>query len=486
MMAQSLASKTIKSVAWSAIERFSVQAVQFIVSIILARLVAPSEYGLIAMLTVFIAIAQSFVDSGFSSALVQKQNRTEVDYSTVFYFNIVVSFLMYIVLFVSAPYIALYYREPLLELLSRWMGVSLIIKGLSVVQVAKLTVLLDFKTQAKASFIAVMTSGIFGVCLAYYGYGVWALLVHTLLSNLLNTFLLWMFAKWIPKFTFSWHSFNTLFSFGSKLLLSGLLHTVYLNLYTLVIGRKYSATDVGYYNQASLSARFPSVSLMAVISRAIYPIQCNIQDDKELLYSSFIQYLRVSCYIIFPIMVGIAVVAKPLVLVILTDKWLHMSDLLSVLAIAYMWMPVMVLNNQILNVRGRSDYFLKAEIIKKIVGIAIMLVTIPFGLTIVCIGILVYSIFDMVIIIHFSKKVIDIGFYKQFIYVIPIFALAVAMGGIVFVSVAIISNVYLQLIMGIVIGPVAYLSLSKMFNMKEYKFILLKIKNLIHPGLSVK
>lgn len=476
-MEKSLTDTTLKTVAWSAIERFSVQAFQLVTSIVLARLVAPSEYGLIAMLTIFIAIAQSFVDSGFSSALVQKKNRTETDFSTVFYFNIAISLLVYIVLFLSAPYIALFYKEPLLELVCKWMGLGLIIQGLSVVQIAKLTVLLDFKTQAKASLIAVIISGLLGVCLAYYGYGVWALLVQSLVNNLLNTFFLWVFTKWIPKLIFSWHSLKTLFSFGSKLLLSGLLHTVYINLYTLVIGRKYSTIDVGYFNQSSLFARFPSVSLMAIISRAIYPIQCEIKDEKELLYSSFFQYLRMSCYIIFPIMTGIAVVARPLILVLLTDKWLPMSDLLSVLCLAYMWNPIMVLNNQILNVMGRSDYFLKSEIIKKIVGILILIVTIPFGLKVICIGIFVYNIFDMIIIIYYSKKVINIGYLKQFKSISPIFFLSVAMGGVVYLFLLFISNIYIQLFSSILIGIFVYISLSKIFKIKEFNFLLLKFKN---------
>lgn len=479
LVENSLTDQTVKSVAWSAVERFSVQVIQFVISIILARLVAPSEYGLIAMLTIFIAIAQSFVDSGFSSALVQKKNRTETDFSTVFYFNFAISLVVYIILFISAPYIASFYKEPLLDLICKWMGLSLIIQGLSVVQIAKLTVLLDFKTQAKASLIAVIMSGLAGVGLAYCGYGVWALLVQSLLNNLLNTFFLWVFAKWIPKLIFSWESLKTLFSFGSKLLLSGLLHTIYINLYTLVIGRKYAAVDVGYFNQSSLLARFPSVSLMAIISRAVYPIQCENKDDHDLLYSSFINYLRMSCYIIFPIMIGMAVVAKPLILVLLTDKWLPMSDLLSILCIGYMWIPIMVMNNQILNVKGRSDYFLKSEVIKKIIGIVILLVTLPFGLTVICIGLLVYNLFDMIIIIYYSKKVINIGYYMQFKAVLPIFSLSVSMGSIVYLSLLIIPNVYFQLIIGFFIGVVVYLALSKLFNVKEFNFLLLKFKNFL-------
>lgn len=478
-MEGSLTSQTIKSVVWSAIERFSVQFFQFVISIFLARLVDPSEYGLIAMLTIFIAIAQSFVDSGFSNALIQKKNRTETDFTTVFYFNIAISLIVYFILFLSAPYIALFYKEPLLELVCKWLGLGIIIQGLSVVQIAKLTVQLDFKTQAKASLVSVIISGSLGISLAYLGFGIWALLAQTLLNNLLNTLLLWVLAKWVPKLIFSWDSLRTLFSFGSKLLLSGLLHTIYVNLYSLVIGRKYSANDVGFFNQASLIARFPSVSLMAIISRAIYPIQCKIQDKNELLQSSFIKYLRMSCYIIFPIMVCVAVLAKPLISIVLTEKWLPMSDLLTVLCLAYMWIPIMVLNNQILNVKGRSDYFLKAEIVKKIAGIIILIITIPFGLTVICIGIFIYNILDMIIIIYYSKKVINIGYLKQFKSIFSIFSLSVTMGIALYLLLLMISNVYLQLFLGGLFGFIVYISLSKLFNIKEFNFLLLKFNFLL-------
>ena len=463
---------------WSAIERFSVQVVQFVLTIVLARLVAPSEYGLIAMLTIFIAVAQSFVDSGFSSALVQKKNRTETDFSTVFYFNIAISLILYMILYLSAPYIALYYREPSLELLCKWLGLSLIIQGFSVVQVAKLTISLDFKTQARASLTAVIISGLLGVYLAYSGYGVWALVAQSLLNNILNTSILCLLTKWIPKFIFSVSSLKSLFSFGSKLLLSGLLHTIYINLYSLVIGRKYSATDVGFFNQANLSARFPSVSLMAIISRAIYPIQCKIQDENELLLSSFKQYLRMSCYIIFPVMISMSVLAKPLILVILTDKWLPIADLFMFLCIGYMWIPLMVLNNQILHVKGRTDYFLKAEIIKKIVGLFILVVTMPFGLTVLCIGLLVYNFFDMIIIIYFSKKVINTGYFEQFKSISTILFLSIVMGVTIHLSLLLISNIYLQLFLGILIGLVFYISFSYWFKIKEFNFLLRKFKKL--------
>lgn len=473
-----IVNNSIKSVAWSALERFSVQVFQFLTSIILARLVYPSEYGLIAMLTIFIAIAQSFVDSGFSSALIQKNNRTEIDYSTVFYFNIIVSFFVYIILFLTAPFIAIYFREPKLEIICKWMGLGVIIQGLSVVHVAKLTVILDFKTQAKASLSAVIISGFFGVYLAYNGYGVWSLLFQYLFNSLLNTVFLWVFTKWIPLFKFSILSLKTLFSFGSKLLISGLLHTLYVNLYSLVIGRKYTSMHVGFFNQSSLIARFPSVSLMAIISRAIYPIQCKVQDEDELLRTSFIQYLRMSCFIICPIMIGLAVLAKPLVLLLLTEKWLPMSDYLSVLCFAYMWIPLLVMNNQILLVKGRTDYFLKAEVIKKISGISILIISIPFGIKMICIGFLFYNLFEIFIIIFYSRKVTNISYFEQFRIISPFYLLSLFMGIFIYLTISIFQNIFMQIIFGSLIGILVYFSLSKLLNIKEFIFLLNKSKDL--------
>lgn len=475
-MVETLKHQAIKGVVWSAVERFSVQGIQFVLSIIIARLVAPSEYGLIAMLGIFLAIAQTFIDSGFSNALIQKKDRTEIDYSTVFYFNLVIAIIVYGVLFLTSPYIATFYKESQLELIAKWVGLNLLISGLSIVQRAKLTIKLDFKTQAKASLIAVLLSGVIGVILAYKGFGVWALVVQALLNNLLDTLLLWISTKWMPSCMFSWKSFKALFSFGSKLLISGLLHTVYINLYSLVIGRKYSATDVGYYNRAYSLAQFPSINIVGIITRAIYPVQCEIQDNDEQLNKSFILYLRMSCYIIFPLMIGLSVLSKPLVLVLLTEKWLSMTDLLSILCIAYMWYPIMVINNQILNVKGRTDYSLKAEIIKKVIAIGILFLTIPFGLKVLCSGVLCYNLLDVVIIIFFSKKVIHVGYWLQIKAIAPSFVLSVIMGLLVYLSSFIFKGVLLQLFCGILIGFISYIILSLLFNIKELQLILLTVR----------
>lgn len=325
------------SVFWSAVERFSAQGIQFVLSIILARILLPSDYGLVAMLGIFLAIAQTFIDSGFANALIQKRDQTKADYSTVFYFNIIVSVVLYILLYYSAPLIASFYKEDLLVVITRIIGLTLIINSFGIVQQAKLTIALDFKRQAIASLFAVIISGGIGLWMAFSGYGVWTLVYQSLINNLLRVVMIWIFSGWWPRLCFSVSSFRTLFAFGSKLLLSSLLHTLYANLYTLVIGKWFASVELGYYSRAFTWARFPSANFADVIVRAIYPIQCRMQDDHEQLCGVFLKYMRMACFLIFPVMIGLCAVAEPLVRLILTDKWLPAVPLLQILCIAYMW-----------------------------------------------------------------------------------------------------------------------------------------------------
>lgn len=479
-MSDSIKHQAVKGVMWSAVERFSVQGIQFVLTIIIARLVLPSDYGLIAMLSIFLAIAQVFVDSGFSNALIQKKDRTETDFSTVFYFNIFISVISYLLLYFSAPYIASFYKEPDLSSVTRWIGLTIIISSLSIVQRAKLTINIDFKKQAKASLAAVLISGIIGIILAYKDWGVWALVVQSLSNSLLSTILLWTFTKWTPLFVFSTESFKVLFSFGSKLLLSGLLHTIYVNLYSLVIGRKYSSMDVGFYNRAYQFACFPSISIVGIINRVIFPIQCEIQNDKERLKSSFIKYLRMSCFIVFPLMTTLAILSKQLTLLILTEKWLPTAELLSILCFAYMWYPVMFVNNQILNVKGHSDYYLYAEIIKKIVAIIILLITLPFGVKALCWGLVIYNFLDITIIIYYSKKVISTGYLEQLRNIFPFLITTLVMGGCTYGSIYLFqSHFALQLTVGIITAIISYIFINIILKTQEISNMYYFIKNKI-------
>ena len=469
-MEESLKSRAAKSVMWSAVERFSVQGAQFILTIIIARLVSPSDYGVIAMLGIFLAIAQTFVDSGFSCALMQKQDRTEADFSTVFYFNIVIGVVIYLLLYLCSSFIADFYNEPKLTIISKIVGLNLIISSFSVVQRAKLTIALNFKLQAAASFLAVVISGGCGVYMAYLGYGVWAIIVQTLLNNFISTLLLWIFAKWIPQMCFSWKSFKILFGFGSKLLLSGLLHTLYTNLYSLVIGKKFSSLELGYYNRAYTIAYFPSNNISSIITRAIYPIQCSIQEE-ERFRNSFLQYLRIGAYIIFPLMIGLCILAEPFVLLILTEKWVAMVPLLQIICIAYMWNPIVAINNDILTAKGYSGYFLKSELIKKIAAVIILIVTIPFGIEIMCVGLIVYAFCDILVISSFVQKKLEITIVSQIKSIFPVFLLNLFTGLSTFLFSSLIHSTLLKLILSTLFACALYFGLSYLFKFKEIRLL---------------
>jgi O-antigen/teichoic acid export membrane protein len=444
-------SKTLTNgLMWSAIERLSTQGISFLLGLVVARLVLPSEYGLVAMLNIFMAIAQTFIDSGFGNALIQKKNRSDVDFSTVFYFNIAISVVLYILMYVSAPLIANFYNQPRLVEITRWSSLSLIIMSLALVQRTILTINLNFKGLAKISLVSIVLSGVIGVYTAYRGWGVWALVIQSIANNFFNTMLLWVNTKWYPSLSFSVNSFKQLFTFGSKLLASGMLHTIYLNLYSLVIGKFYNVSDVAYYNRAYSISQMPSANLSFIFNRTVYPIQCEHQDDNKWLSETFLKYLKTSCFVIFPLMTILAAIAKPLVVIILTDRWSPIAPLVSILSIAYMFIPVMTINNQILNVKGRSDLFFRAEVIKKIVAIVILCLTLPFGIYVLCMGVILYNIFDMLLIISYAKKVIPTGYKNQFIALIPITVVVLVAGSVSYgLQMSINSTPWLSLFIGV-------------------------------------
>ncbi|MEG1075748.1 MAG: lipopolysaccharide biosynthesis protein [Mucinivorans sp.] len=473
----SLKQQATNSVFWSSIERFSVQGIQYVLSILIARQLLPSDYGMIAMLGIFMAVAQTFVDSGFGNALIQKKHRTETDYSTVFYFNIAVAIVLYAILYFCSPFIASFFGEPKLDMVTKVIGLTLIINSIGIVQQTKLTVALDFKRQAYASLVAVMLSGAVGIWMAYNGYGVWTLVWQALLNNVLRVALLWCFTIWKPIAVFSIESFRGLFAFGSKLLASQLLHTIYTNLYTLVIGKQFAATELGFFNRASTLAQFPSSNFTNVIVRAVYPIQCKIQDDTAQLNRTFLVYLRMACYVIFPIMIALCVMAEPLIELLLTDKWLPAVPFFQILCLAYMWDPVMKINHNMLNVKGRSDYFLRAEIIKKAVAVLILVATIPFGITVMCLGLIAYSFADMLIIIHFTHRLTQITLAQQTKALGPVILLSATMGLVIWLTMLLGTTALWQLILGSIAALIYYFGGSYMLKFNELKQILSIMRN---------
>lgn len=467
-MAETLKGKTVKGVVWSALERFSVQGVSFVVMIIMARMLSPNEYGLVGMLTVFLAISQSLVDSGFSQALMRKMDRTETDNSTAFYFNVVVGIIMYALLCLCAPLIARFYDEPLLADITRVIGLSVVINSLVVVQRALFTSDLDFRTQAKASLLAAIVSGVIGIGMAASGFGVWSIVWYQLSNLGVNASMLWLLSKWRPKMTYSWSSFREMFGFGSKLMLSGLINTIYTNIYLIVIGKIFRASDLGYYTRAHQFAEFPSSNLNGIVQRVTYPVLCSIQNDDERLADVYRRFLKLSAFVIFPLMAGLAATSEPLILMLLNKQWAFTVTLLQIICFSMMWYPIHSINLNLLQVKGRSDLFLKLEIYKKILGVTVMCITIPFGLVAMCIGMVFNSVVALTINTYYTGRLIDVGFIKQMRDLAPTLLLSISMSVIVYACVELVpvANI-LRLIIGVIVGVIYYLSVAKVFRFKE-------------------
>lgn len=473
---ESLKKKTVNGVIWSAIDRFSTQGIQFIFSILIARLLMPSDYGVIAMLGIFLAVSQTFIDSGFGTALVQKANRTETDFSTVFYFNIVVAILFYILLWFSSPYIASFYNIPMLEDVTKVVALILVFGALSGIQSAKLSIAINFKTRAKISVISAISTGCVGLYLAYNGYGAWALVFQMVFSSFLGTILLWYFVRWVPKLVFSWQSFRQLFSFGSKLLASALLDTTYNNIYPLVIGKVYSSTSLGLYSRASGLAQYPSSNITGVLQSVTFPVLCSIQNDENRLTDAYKRFIRMSAFIIFPLMIGLASVADPFIRVVLTDKWEGAIYLLQIVCFSLMWYPIHAINLNILQVKGRSDYFLKLEIIKKIQGVCILCITVPISIVAMCYGSVVSSLLSLVWNTYYTKRLIGYGFFSQIKDLSHILIHSLVMGGIVLLVIYFIDIMWMKLLVGILVGGLYYVAGAYIMRFEELKEVLSIIK----------
>jgi teichuronic acid exporter len=476
MEKESLKKKTVNGVIWSAIDRFSTQGIQFVFSILIARLLMPSDYGVIAMLGIFLAVSNTFVDSGFGAALVQKANRTETDFSTVFYFNIVVAIIFYALLWLASPYIASFYNIPMLKDVTRVVALTLIFSALGGIQSAQLSIAINFKTRAIISLISALSTGCLGLYLAYSGYGAWALVFQMVFSSLLNTILLWCFVRWMPSLVFSWQSFRQLFSFGSKLLASALLDTIYNNVYTLVIGKVYSSSSLGLYSRASGLAQYPSSNITGVLQSVTFPVLCSIQNDEERLADAYKRFIRMSAFVVFPLMIGLASVAEPFIRVVLTDKWEGAIYLLQIVCFSMMWYPIHAINLNILQVKGRSDYFLKLEIIKKIQGVCILCITVPISIVAMCYGSIVSSLLSLVWNTYYTKRLIGYGFLSQIKDLLPIIIHSLLMGGIVLLVTHFIEVMWIKLFAGILAGGIYYILGAYIMHFDELKEVLAIIK----------
>lgn len=466
-MAESLKKETAKGVVWSAVERFSSGGVLFLADIILARMLTPNDFGLIAIVSIFIQIAQTFIDSGFSNALIQKKDRSQIDYSTVFYFNIGIAIILYIAIYVAAPYISKYFNNPELNSLTRIVSLNLIIGALISVQKTRLTIELNFKTQAIITLISSLFATVIAIGMAYNGFGVWSLVFLSLINITLQTVLIYFIIKWYPSLIFSTTAFKRLFGFSSKLLGASLIHLLYRNVYPVIIGKYFSSTVLGFYNRAETYAMFPAQSIGPIISRVAFPIFSKIQDDNEKLSIAYSKYIVYASFIIFPIMIGLLTLAKPLTLLVLKDQWLPMVPMLQILCLDWMTNHLSMINLNVLYIKGRSDLAFKLEIIKKFCAFLIFFISLYWGIIGVCWGRVIYSYCAVYFNSYYTKKLIGIGLVQQMKDIIKPLCYSTVMGIMVYILSNILecaTTTFLTIIICVILGIVIYLIIIYIFD----------------------
>lgn len=477
----SINNKAFIGMSWTALERLASQLIQLTISIVLARLLLPSDYGIIGMLAIFMAISQTLMDSGFANALIQKKDRCDIDYYTVFYFNIIIGGVLYLLFYILAPWIADFYNMSILKSITRVYTLTLIINSLSIVQSVKFQIELKFKELALISISTVFFTGIIGIILAFNGFGVWALVFQSILSSLFRTIFLWYFAHWTPKFIFSLESFNKMFSFGSKLLCSGLINTIYNNIYTLIIGKKFSSAEVGFYNRGSNFAYLPTSTITGVIVSVNYPILAKLQDNNNALIETYTKLLQAPLFFLYPLLIGLATLGNPFITILIGDKWLPCVSIMQILCIGYFFNPLTHINLNLLYVKGRSDLVLKLEFIKKPIAFSILLLTIPLGIKWMVIGQACYEFIAFSLNCHYTGKILNYGFIDQIKKIIPIIFRAYTMGAIIIITCPLFETDIHKLFGGVFIGIISYGILCHLMKDTTYiaikNIILQKIKN---------
>ena len=478
----SLKDKTISGLTWSFIDNFSSLGIQFIVGIVLARLLSPKEFGLIGLITIFIAISATFIDSGFSNSLIRKKDCTQKDYSTIFYFNLLASVILYLLLYFLAIPISDFFSEPKLVDIIRIIGISLILSSFGIIQRAILTKRVDFKLQTKVSVITSLISGGIAIYMAYTGYGVWSLVWKTISAAFITSLLLWLWNRWYPHIIFNYKIFKEHFKFGYKLLLSGIINTLYLNIYYIIIGKYFSTIELGYYTRAEQFSNLPSSNITGVVSRVSYPVLSQLQSEPEKLKEGYDRIIKTTMFISFILMFGLAAAAKPFVLTLIGEKWINSVLYLQLLCFSGMLYPLHALNLNILNVKGRSDLFLRLEVFKKLLAIPVILVAIFMGIKSMLIGFIILSFVTYFVNAYWSGKLIDYSFKEQVIDLVPSFLLSVFIGLVVFGLGFIldIRPVFL-LILQISIGGLLTIILSQIMKIEGY----IEIRNVIKSKLAI-
>lgn len=479
-MAESVRKQLTHGALWNFIEKILSEGAHFIIGIILARLLLPSDFGLIGMLAIFVAISNVFIDGGFAKALIQKKECADIDYSTAFVSNIVVSLIIYGILFVSAPWIAVFYQEPILTDLTRVLALNFVLGSFNIVQRARLMSKVDFKSLAKIKVASMIVGGIVGVVMAYTGFGVWALVGQTISATLLQIIVFPFFSKWKPSLRFSMESFRNLFGFGSKLMITGVYSVIINNISTIAIGRAYRSSQLGFYTRASQFSQLISFTVNDVLGNVTFPVLSHLQDDKDHMVSVYRKVLYLTAMIIFPIMILCTLLAKPIIILLLTEKWLPCVVLMQWLFLARMFTPLSAVNMNILNAVGRSDLFMKLDFSKAPLIILTLAITIPISVEAICIGSFVNSFICFFINAYLPGRMFGYGAWQQikdWKYIL--FSLLI-MTILVYTFIYFVENMWLQLFVGGIIGICAYVACCYFFgviNDEMLQMIKLRKKN---------
>lgn len=470
--------KIVGSLIWKLMENGATQGIQFVISIILARLLLPDDYGIIAIIIIFIRIANIFVQTSFNTALIQKKNADQLDFSSTFYFSIGVAVVLYWLLFLIAPWLSRFYNTPELVGVLRWLATTLILGAVFSIQTAYVARNMQFSKLFVSSLCAVICSGIVGILLAYFGYGVWALVVQSIAFNIIAIFVLAILIKWRPSLNFSIKRIKGLISFGWKILATNLIDTLYTNIYGLIIGKEYNTKTLGYYNRGKQFPEIIVVNISSAIQSVMFPALSSEQDNIARVKEMVRRSASTSSYIIFPMMIGLAAVAEPLVRVLLTDKWLPCVPYLQILCISYASWPIITGNPQGINAIGRSDVMLKLEIFKKVIGVIILVVAIPLGIYAMLLGILASNAISVVINAISLRKHLHYGFREQLKDLLPQWILSIVMGAAVY-TISFIGLVAWQtLLLQVVAGVGIYVLMSILFRLKCFTYLLTTVKEM--------
>lgn len=481
-MENELKGKAISSMLWRFLERCGAQGVTFLVTIVLARLLAPEVYGLMALVSVFTAILQVFVDSGLGNALIQKKDTDDLDFSSVFFFNLFMSIVLYLLLFFCAPLIAAFYHNPELTLVIRVLGIILLIAGVKNVQQAYVSRKLQFKRFFFATLGGTIGAAVIGIAMAYMGFGIWALVAQSLFNTMLDTVILWLTVRWRPQMMFSFARLKVLLRYGWKLLTSALLHTFYTNLRTLIIGKLYTPTDLAYYEKGQSFPTLIVSNINASIDSVLLPTMSGVQDSRESVKAITRRAIVTSSYLMWPMMVGLAVVAKPLVVLLLTEKWLATVPFLQITCFALGLEPLQTANLNAIKAVGRSDIFLKLEIVKKIVSITILLLSMRFGVVAIAVSGLAYSVIATMFNAAPNNKLLGYSYFEQVKDIFPSFVLAILMGAVVYPITLIPMPMILMLLAQVVAGVVFYVGVSAILKLEPFYYIINTIKQLKKKG----